>query len=76
MLETPPRIKAFSGSIRSFRFKWQLNQMYLVPPACDVPALPCRDRVALCATLCGGNLHQDVRLQVVNTVENVIADDF
>ena len=31
-LETYPRIKAFSGSIRSFRFKF--NQMYLVPSAC------------------------------------------
>jgi len=33
-LETLPRIKAFFVSIRSFRFKWQFNQMYLVPSAC------------------------------------------
>lgn len=33
-LETFPRIKAFSGSIRSFRFKWQFSQMYFVPSAC------------------------------------------
>lgn len=30
-LETSPRIKALSGSIESFRFKWELNQMYCVP---------------------------------------------
>lgn len=29
-LETSPRIKALSGSIESFRFKWELNQIYCV----------------------------------------------